>query len=94
MGAKEVAAGAEWLDSNCPGWEREIDLGSLDISDCANCVLGQSLRTIATEKGYESGYHYGVDELSGERWAARWAINHGFLDGRDEPHPPLSGHGV
>lgn len=44
MGAKEVAAGAQWLDENFPGWEREIDLGTLDIHDPCSCVLGQSLR--------------------------------------------------
>lgn len=31
MGAKEVAAGAAWLDENHSGWERKIDLGTLNI---------------------------------------------------------------
>ena len=84
MGAKEVAAGAAWLDEVSPGWEREIDLGTLKISDCYNCVLGQSLRKVAAKEGYESGYHYGTDALSGTRFIASWAYDHGFLVERDE----------
>jgi hypothetical protein len=85
MGAKEVAAGAAWLDKVKPGWERGMDLGVLDLNDCYNCVLGQSLREVAAEKGYESGYHYGLDGLSGATFAARWAGDHGFLYESDEP---------
>ena len=84
MGAKEVAAGAAWLDEVSPWWEREIDLGTLSISDCYNCVLGQSLRKMATKQGYERGYHYGA-ELSRTRFIASWAYDHGFLVERDEP---------
>lgn len=38
---QRVAAGAEWLDANAPGWEAQIDLSSLDIEEPCNCVLGQ-----------------------------------------------------
>ena len=85
MGAKEVAAGAEWLDEVNPGWEREIDLGTLDINDCYNCVLGQSLRKMAAEKGYATGYHYGADALSNAENVGHWVFTHGFLMGNDEP---------
>lgn len=85
MGAKEVAAGAAWLDRVKPGWEREINLGTLDILDCYNCVLGQSLRKVAAEKGFTSGYHYGADELSGANYPSSWTMTHGFLLERDEP---------
>src|SRR5580704_14161940 len=33
--------GAEYLDSTDPGWEKIINLESLNMSDCAFCVLGQ-----------------------------------------------------
>lgn len=39
--AERVAAGAAWLDTNRPGWEKGIDLGRLDISSCTRCILGQ-----------------------------------------------------
>lgn len=38
---ERVAAGAAWLDEHEPGWIKRIDIGVLDISSCANCVLGQ-----------------------------------------------------
>ena len=41
--AERVAAGARWLDEHRPGWDREIDLGRLDIRDECNCVIGQQL---------------------------------------------------
>lgn len=86
MGVKEVATGAAWLDEVSPGWEREIDLGTLNISDCYNCVLGQSLRRVAAEKGFKSGYHYGADELSGAYpYVSSWVVEHGFLMPGDEP---------
>lgn len=36
-----VQRGVELLDRVRPGWERSIDLGSLDIAICTRCVLGQ-----------------------------------------------------
>jgi len=39
--AERVAAGAEWLDANYPGWVDHVDLVLLDIRDCEDCVLGQ-----------------------------------------------------
>lgn len=30
-----------WLDQHYPNWWQVIDLGTLDISDCSVCVLGQ-----------------------------------------------------
>lgn len=77
MGAKEVAAGAEWLDENFPGWEREIDLGTLDLKSCQDCICGQSLRKLAQEKLWlsGSGYDYALDVLG---HSSRWAEEHGF----------------
>lgn len=39
--AVRVSAGAKWLDEHHPGWVDKIDLESLDLNDCAECVLGQ-----------------------------------------------------
>jgi hypothetical protein len=39
--ADRVAAGADWLDEKYPGWFNSIDLGTLEISNCYRCVLGQ-----------------------------------------------------
>ena len=79
MGAKEVAAGAEWLDENFPGWEREIDLGTLNLNDCQDCVCGQSLRRVAKEAGAYSGYDY-AKSLNADTWdhGYIWAETHGF----------------
>lgn len=44
--AERVAAGAAFLDEHDPGWwkpdvERSIDLGTLALSEPADCILGQ-----------------------------------------------------
>lgn len=36
-----VANGAAWLDKVNPGWERQINLEILDLSQSCRCVLGQ-----------------------------------------------------
>jgi len=36
-----VHRGAEVLDIVSPGWEREVELASLDMRSCFRCVLGQ-----------------------------------------------------
>ena len=87
MGASEVAKGAAWLDENFPGWEREIDLGTLNINDSCNCVLGQSLAkyipVTRAETGYEFGTSYAYDYGHTDD-VAMWAFEHGFLSKRDE----------
>lgn len=75
MGVKEVAAGAEWLDANFPGWEREIDLGTLELQSCTNCILGQGLRSLYGMNGY-----YRIDSEYGDEWID----SHGFFYPEDE----------
>ncbi len=88
MGAKEVTAGAEWLDENFPGWEREIDLGILQLRDCQNCICGQSLAKFVTGHLF-SGYDVALARVTGKsktedniydnrRTAVAWAEAHGF----------------
>lgn len=38
---ERVAAGAEWLDANAPGWVERIDLLRLRLLSECGCVLGQ-----------------------------------------------------
>jgi len=39
--AVHVAAGAAWLDAVAPGWERKVDLSTLDLEDPYQCICGQ-----------------------------------------------------
>lgn len=39
--AERVARGAAWLDENYPTWWERIDLATLNIASCSDCVLGQ-----------------------------------------------------
>ena len=38
---ERVAKGAAILDAKKPGWERQIDIASLQLADSCHCVLGQ-----------------------------------------------------
>lgn len=38
---QRVAAGVEWLDNVRPGWDREVDLTTIDLANACTCVLGQ-----------------------------------------------------
>ena len=86
MGAKEVAAGAEWLDEVSPGWEREIDLGKLNIHNRCACICGQSLAKFVIDK-WSTGYEYAlrVAGTNGSRQGWKWAIDHGFDLEENEP---------
>lgn len=48
---ERVAAGAAWLDETYPGWERVLDLGTLNLAEGAHCVLGQIGRAIGVAMG-------------------------------------------
>jgi hypothetical protein len=39
--AERVAAGAQLLDEQVPGWYRQIDTSTLDMADGCNCICGQ-----------------------------------------------------
>lgn len=62
--AERVAAGVAWLDSNEPGWFRQIHVAGLDMSTCRRCVMGQ------IHGDYEDSPMDGDDDL---------AISLGFL---------------
>lgn len=43
-----VANGVALLDEHNPGWHERIDLGSLRLSTCSGCILGQLYGVYAT----------------------------------------------
>jgi len=61
-----IERGAALLDDKVPGWQDKIDLATLDMSNCANCVVGQVY----------GDYDLGLAELDGE--AQRQPSRYGF----------------
>jgi hypothetical protein len=57
--AEAVAQGAQLLDEKEPGWWREIDLGTLELSSCKRCICGQLGER--KRKSYESYVHGTLD---------------------------------
>lgn len=86
MGVKEVAAGAAWLDEVSPGWEREIDLGTLKMQDCYNCILGQGVR-VAALKAIGLSVQEGKTAYSVlyDEYGVDWVTNHAFSSEFNEP---------
>lgn len=39
--AERVAAGADWLDANWPGWDYDVEPRILDLASDCKCILGQ-----------------------------------------------------
>lgn len=39
--AERVARGAAWLDPRYPNWWAKLDISTLDVASCHQCVLGQ-----------------------------------------------------
>jgi hypothetical protein len=64
--AERVCRGAELLDMDRPGWEREIDVSDLAMSSCDRCILGQLYRD----------FYSGLRRLS--LAFGRMAWDHGF----------------
>jgi hypothetical protein len=66
-----VQRGAQWLDTNMPGWERVLKLPELDLADGCACVLGQ----------LEGDFTCSLDRIRRFRPSfikERWAVAHGF----------------
>lgn len=59
--AERVAAGAAWLDEHRPGWVDRIDLETLDLGDCANCIVGQEFGEIIPHRLPEAVRDYNPD---------------------------------
>ena len=57
----EVQRGAAWLDRVRPGWEDDIDLTSLEMSECARCIVGQIWGLADRANTPTPAYHYDED---------------------------------
>ena len=88
---RRVAAGAEWLDTVAPGWERKLDLGTLDLKSTTQCVCGQlfmtpvveMLRLEDSQAKFGSGYGfvlYFAWKADPDNFGA-WIASHGFGTG-------------
>lgn len=58
-----VTRGAAWLDEIEPGWERKLDLSTLDINDPNQCVCGQVFMSKVSSK-HLNGYGYAREFLT------------------------------
>lgn len=58
---QRVANGARWLDENFPGWEKRINIKTLDLSYGEDCICGQVFKRKARE--YASGFDYAYSTL-------------------------------
>lgn len=76
-GVHRVAKGAAYMDATHPGWERKIDLSTLDISDADFCICGQALggalgyldeRAILGAQGKSAWEHGFVSSYDGDAW--------------------------
>lgn len=86
---QRVAKGAEWLDSERPGWELEIDVATLDLSNTCLCVLGQVYSAAALTcqevhrtpvcnfDGVGSGFNWVHNHMKHQ---PDWMWEHGFDD--------------
>jgi hypothetical protein len=93
--AERVARGAEFLDEHDPDWWRAdvpnaIDLGTLDLSNGDECVLGQ--RCPLEQKEMSTGYNVQIRKLSGagqgvlEDVLDTWADDLGFTIRAERGH--------
>lgn len=86
----DVARGIAWLDEEVPGWRDRINLGTLNVGELRNCVLGQVFGAEAEAEGASDGFMY----VASGAWERRhypertsaevvtgsgsWARTHGF----------------
>ena len=80
--------GAELLDKAMPTWFKKIDLKSLDLADCSNCMCGQlaqhSRAAIVVEEldegysGYAAFKGYLARKFGFYEWGG-FSYDHGFL---------------
>lgn len=75
MSTKPETRGAQVLDEDYPGWEKKVNVETLNIDDLYNCVLGQLYYRYSAGVEALSGY----DFYSDEAW--QWAVDHGFDSG-------------
>ena len=73
---ERIDKGIAWLDEVRPGWEKEINVERLDMSEMNNCILGQlfsNIRMVEFFVGlndfkFVDIKKHGFDTLSGESY--------------------------
>ncbi len=88
---ERVVRGTRWLDHVRPGWRDSLELGTLDLSNGGQCVLGQvfSEEAAAYAGRKVCGYSYVLTNvLTCSDWldCPDWPSAHGF----EGDHPPLA----
>jgi hypothetical protein len=76
-----VAIGASWLDKVAPGWERQIDISTLDIRNIHQCICGQLFETKDNHSGYGTIFYDQDHEDDHSEWfddRIKWFNDHGF----------------
>lgn len=82
---ERTGLGAEWLDTNRPGWAAKINTDTLNTQSSCHCVLGQLADTV---NGYYTFlYNLTLDDIEGSSDTVEWSIDHGFSppDNWNEP---------
>lgn len=77
---KSVCAGASYLDEHVPGWERMIDLDTLDLATGESCVLAQIY--LAENPRTRARYRAYVNKASELGLSEAGAAKLGFLQRR------------
>ena len=70
---QRVARGAAHLDVVRPGWHDRIDVGTLELSSCIRCVVGQlgngyDFIDRRMELGMDDGRSFGIDLQRGKNF--------------------------
>jgi hypothetical protein len=58
---ERVANGARWLDENFPGWEKRINIKTLDLENGQSCICGQVFKRKAAN--WSKKAHIGGQQL-------------------------------
>jgi hypothetical protein len=66
----QVTRGIAWLEEHHPGWRAKLDLSTLNLAHCDQCILGQ----VFGREGY-----YAEETQRG----SEWLLSHGFRAGVD-----------
>jgi hypothetical protein len=54
---ENVSAGIEFLDNDKPDWREYIDVATLDMTCCENCILGQVYGSTRNTIFFDGQYH-------------------------------------
>jgi hypothetical protein len=78
MIVKGVSEAAAVLDIEKPGWEKQINLVTLNMASCDHCILGQLYGHGLSRNFFDSGYHIGLVTLHPKYYFASpspWSVS-------------------